>query len=101
MIVLLALELHSLPSVLTDIDTRAADVFAVRHKMSCKPQSEVLRRLDVVCLPREGVDGVLHRVGRQAQAVVAGCVDGREIALERDVQCEALDLVSGGALIDL
>ena len=96
-----AVKFHSFPGMVTDIDDRTRDVSVVVEKMGCKPATERLDLLDAVILAGESVDGVFHRVGRQAEAVIAFRVNCVEIAFECDIQCEALDLVSVGEACDL
>ena len=55
-------------------------------------QSERFHVVDRIA-PRERVDRILHRVGREAAAVVAVDVDGVERAFELDVQRQIHDLV--------
>src|SRR5215212_6453787 len=52
-------------------------------------------------LARECVDGVLHRVGRNDEAVVAVDVGARELALDGDRDREITDPMSGSVAHDL
>ena len=62
------------------------------EKMIGEPERERLDMLDRI-LPRQRVDGVLHRVGREARPVVAVHVDGLERALELNLDRQVDQLV--------
>jgi hypothetical protein len=63
--------------------------------------AERLRLADgVACLLREGVDGVLGRVGGEALGVVAGVVHVVEVADQRDAHVVVGDLVRLGVAED-
>ena len=71
---------------------RTRDTAGLARKCSASAERE---RLDVVdrILPRQRVDGVLHRVGREARPVVAVDVDRVERAFELDVDRQIDELV--------
>ncbi len=85
------LRLQRLPGVLADRDRRALDRLGL-DEVRREPARERLDR-PVQMLGREGVDGVLHRVGGDDERVVAGGERGVEAALQRDVDGEVADTV--------
>ena len=85
------LRLQRLPGVLADRDRRALDRLGL-DEVRREPARERLDR-PVQVLGRERVDGVLHRVGRDDEGVVAGGERGVEAALERDVDGQVADAV--------
>ena len=79
--------------MLRDAEMRTRRHRRLADEMIREPQRERLDMLDRI-LPRERVDRVLHRVGRQARRVVALDVDRLERALELHVERQVDDLVA-------
>ncbi len=86
-----AADVHAIPAMLDGANARASHG---RHGEKMRGESTG-KRLDVIdrILPRERVDRVLHRVGRDAGTVVAVDVDAIERALELDVDGDVDDLM--------
>ena len=87
------------PAVLADADGRPADL-REGQEVGREDRPERLDRAGEV-LRRQGVDGVLHRVGRDDQGVVAGRVGGREVTFEGDIHGEVTDPVAARIADDL
>jgi hypothetical protein len=80
-------------AVLNYIDTDTIHVLIFRKKMKREPHSEILYLLDLFFLSRQCIDGVFHRIGRQAQGVVAECVNLFKFTLERYLYGNVLNIV--------
>jgi len=101
MIVLIAVKFHPLPAMLDEVYHDTRDLLVILQKMRGQPTAKYLDRLDLLLLPGQRIDRVLHRVGRQAKAVVALGVNSVKIAFESDIDSQVLYLVALSAAVDL
>src|SRR5262245_60324633 len=79
--------------MLDDFDGNLRDLIVIVEEIFSKPKSKTLDLLNYLCLSGESVDSVLHRIGRQALAIVSNHVNGIEVTLERDLHRDVLQLM--------
>src|SRR5207253_1507093 len=96
----LAADVDPVPGVLGDEDGGGVDVGVAVDEVAAEGPGEAFDVGQRV-VAGDGVDGVLHRVGRDDFRVVAVGVGGLEGAFELDVDGELLELVDVGAAGDL
>src|SRR5438309_12083254 len=95
-----AVDDDSLPRLLDEPDRARRNVREVFHKMAVECLTETLHiRKGMVA--GEGVNRVLHRIGRDKLAVVPVRVGGIELALQPDSQAQLLEIMVAGVARNL
>lgn len=94
----LAINGDSGPSVLDDLDVGGVDVLVSLDKMCAEDRGEQFWWVDRVLLCLD-VDGVLHRIGRNNDAVIGSRVRGLDFTLKQDSDCHLSDSVGFGCFI--